>query len=78
MRTLPYKTYSRLINGQKTPTSICTTCGTHLTVKHILTECLKYETLEKKMAYTWKLFEILWTRQRSEQQSFDFLKMSEL
>jgi len=50
-------THTFLMTKEHPP--ICTIRGTHLTVKHMLTECLKYENLRKENDLPKQLFEIL-------------------
>jgi len=41
-------------------TTVCNTCGTHnITIKHILTEFIKYEDLRKENDLPQRLYEIL-------------------
>lgn len=56
---LNQKYLNKIINLKKYKYEILmTTCKIHITVKHILTDCLKYENLKKKNNLSEQLFKI--------------------
>lgn len=51
--------HTRLTHGhfaRREPASNCPTCGTSLTVKHIIADCLKYDNLRKELNIAHSLF----------------------
>ena len=47
------------INKKREEPPVCTSCGTHLTVKHILTECRSYEKERRELNLPDQLSELL-------------------
>jgi len=74
----PHKTYPWILNNQKRPSPQYAPHATYTTVKHILTEFLKYEDLRKENGLPYQLSEILELGEEANIKVIHLLKMSEL